>query len=422
MPFTPDLKNSLTSRLDKLLSEDTTPQDGVPGLPMITAGVTTSGENVYLAAKGLKSLDTKEIALPDQLLALYSCTKALTSVALLQLYDRKQVDLDALAKTYIPLIADIRLIDKGQVDSKTGEFKYEPRRPKTEVTVRHLMLHTLGFAYGFVSPDYLALALKKNRHVNALHPSMELFTTEKMPLVHEPGSKWQYGHSTDWIGLIVEAVSGQLLGNYLKENVFGPLGMDSCTFHPKEASRLVETYKRNPKEKSGFTPLHGKALDLDPKVDMGGQGCFGSARDYLKFLRMWLNKGVCGDSGRRILLRETAEYAIRNHLPEGLGVDFATGPSGPSHKPDGYLLAGCAYNLNDLPTGRPKGSLYWGGLANLFYFIDFENDVAGFWGTQVFPHMDKVALPNYIRFEFSIYDVLNGEEEEDEEGEEQAKL
>lgn len=422
MPFTSEQKGALAARLNKLLTEDTTPKDGVPGLPFAAAGVTTSRGNIFLEATGVRSLETMEKALPDHLLALFSCTKALTAVALLQLYERKKVDLEAPAKTYVPLIADILLVEKGLVDSETGEFKKPPRRPKTDVTVRQLMLHTLGFAYGFLSADCLALATKKNKHINALHPSKELFTTEKMPLVSEPGTKWQYGHSSDWVGLIVEAVSGHLLGDYLRDNVFAPLGMDSCTFHPKEGSRLAESYKRNSREKSGFTALHDKALDWDPKVDMGGQGCFGSARDYLKFLRMWLNKGVCGDSGRRILLTETADYAIQNHLPDGLGVDFATGPTGPDLKPDGYLLAGCAYNMNPLPTGRPKGSLYWGGLANLFFFIDFENDVAGFWGTQVFPHMDMVALPNYIRFEFATYGVLNGEEDDDEDEEEQAKL
>ena len=128
---------------------------------------------------------------------------------------------------------------------------------------------------------------------------------------------------------------------------------------------------------------------------------------------MWLNYGVSPDTGNRILNESTVKFAIRNHLPDDFEFDFI----GLSHnvldeeerKNDGWTLTGNAYGLNDLPTGRPKGSNYWSGVANLHFWIDFENGIGGFYAVQVLPFMDEYNIESYARFESEVYKVLGSQ-------------
>ena len=114
-------------------------------------------------------------------------------------------------------------------------------------------------------------------------------------------------------------------------------------------------------------------LNLDPILDLGGQGCFGTVGDYLKFIRVWLNYGYSPDSNKRILKESTVKFAITNHIPEelefefiGLSHNLLDEDEYPDRKADGWTLTGAAYGLNDMPSGRPKGTNYWSGVANLF--------------------------------------------------------
>ncbi|CUM66844.1 uncharacterized protein PRCAT00004528001 [Priceomyces carsonii] len=418
MSFTKELLDSLKEELNDLLKECTSPKNGKPPkLNAIIAGVTNDKQTLYLNCSGVKSIESGEKVKNDDMLAYFSCTKSMTAMGLLKLYEEGKIDLDNPVKMYVPEISKIGVIDPGQVSHIDGTFKSPPRAPAKNVTVRHLLCHTAGFAYSFLNEDYYHLNRKRNPHINELVPNMEFFTVEKQPLLFEPGTKWMYGHSFDWLGLVIESVTGKKLGEYLKEAIFDPAGMSSCTFHSNDPEKFVKLHYRK-KDKS-LDLLKKRSVSFNPELDMGGQGCFGTVEDYLKFIRIWLLKGLALDTNKRILKEETIDFAIQNHLPPGLHVAFDV-PGVPElpegFEPDGFTLTGNAINMNELPTGRPKGALYWAGLGNLYYWIDIENKIGGFWGSQILPAADMYSIMKYARFEFNVYEALNESKEALKEG------
>lgn len=394
--------------LDNLLQEFVVPSDdsSVPDINGVVAGFTNSKATRFIAAKGVKNIKTMEPIDIDTKVCIFSCTKIMTATAILILWERGLVDLDQPAKAYLPLLGEFGVIDENQVDDDTGKLKYPPRKPKNDVTIRHLLLNNSGFAYMFTDSDYFNLMSAKK--VNAAEPSMKLFAPDVMPLLFEPGTKWKYGHSMDWVGFIVQAVSGQKLSEFLKENVFDKAGMAHSTFRVDDRTNMMSLHYRS---NELLKVMRGKPVPHQPDLDMGGQGCFSTVGDYLRFLRIWLNYGTSPDTGEQILKRDTVEYAIKNHLPEGQCVEFETAMNKSEGEfiADGFTLAGCAYNNNDLPTGRPAGSIYWGGLASLYFWLDFKNDCAGFFGCQVLPYLDLKCLVAYIRFEHGVYELLKKE-------------
>lgn len=410
--LTEDQKGELKEILDENLTDLVTEieDNGQPKLHAVLGGITDKNGDIYVGAQGVKDFEGGEPINLDSMVSYFSLTKSMTALAILVLHEQGLIDLDNPAKDYLPLISQVQLIKPGLVDQKTGEFTIPPEDPKTDITIRHLLLHISGFAYAFSNKDCLALAVRKNPHVNATVPSMELFTTEKNPLLLQPGSKWMYGVSFDWLGLIVKEVSGKHLGEFLQEHVFGPATMTSCTFHVRDTSNFIKVLRRDNKNNKILTAKGARPLQFDPSIDMGGQGCFGTLRDFLKFMRIWLNKGYSPDGKVQILSTKIADYALKNHLPEGFEItfDFSDGGSSGSNPlaGDGFSLTGCGITSKVGATGRPVGSHYWFGLANLFFWIDFENEVAGLWGTQVLPQMDTESLVASMRFEYNFYEFL----------------
>lgn len=415
MSFSDQHAKELSLEIDDILGNLTSAKDekSKPKINGVIAGVTTDKETIYLKANGVSNIDTKEKMVEENVISFFSCTKSITCMGLLKLYEEGKVDLDAPAANYVPEIGAIGVIGKDLVNRKDGTFIKHPRKLMTDITVRHLLNHTAGFSYGFLNADYIALNMKRNPHINAIAPTNALFTNDKMPLLHEPGTKWTYGHSTDWIGKVIENVSGMKLGEYLKLVIFGPIGMDSCTFHVKNTAKLARVHLLD--KNKNLKVMNKAPVSLDPEIDMGGQGCFGTVGDYLKFMRVWLNKGWCVETNAQVLRSETVNYAIQNHLPPGVRIDVEDqfgAKLPPGYEPDGFTLVGCGYSMNDLPTGRPKGSIYWFGLGNLYFWIDFENKIGGFFACQLLPMMNMKALTGFMRMEFSVYEKLNELKEE----------
>ena len=196
----------------------------------------------------------------------------------------------------------------------------------------------------------------------------------------------------------------------MTERVLAPFGMSDTSFAltPDTRSRLARIHQRE--DDGSLTPLHDFELPAEPEVHMGGHGLYSTAVDYAKFLRMWLNDGA--GPGGQVLQASTVTMAERNGLGElkvkGLpGVD-------PALSNDAEFFPGLSkswaltfmVNDDDAPTGRPAGSLAWAGLANLYYWIDRRNGIAGFWGTQIFPFADAVSVQGYYDLETAVYQAL----------------
>jgi methyl acetate hydrolase len=380
---------SFASRAHSILQEAVA--GGVPGV----VAMARDRVGVFFAgAAGVRRLGEPEPMTADTVFALFSCTKPLTVTAALRLVEQGKLDLDAPAKTYLPALGEI-----GVFDGFASDGAAKLRAPKRDITARMLMLHTAGFGYDFANPILKRLldAQRLTPHRTATHAGF------RQPLVNEPGERWEYGLSIDWLGQVIEAIAGTRLDHLLHDLVLAPLDMRETAHRPTPAmrARLASMHQRD----GGLT-----ALDMAPRealeVVLGGGGLYGTVGDYMRFLGAWLNDGA------GVLKPETVAWAARDGLA-GLKVRPlpAVNPlmSGPIDFFPGQSKSwGYSFLINDEPasTGRSAGSLGWGGLGNLYFWIDRARGVAGFWATQLFPFMDPVSLGGALAFESAVYEGL----------------
>ncbi len=404
--------SGLQEAIDAVLDEAT---NGSPRVPGVSAAVTDRDGTIYEGARGVRNMGTEEPFTPDTVCAIFSTTKAIGGAACLQLMESGELDLDAPAKEYIPRIGALQVLDGFDDDGQP-----RLRAPKRDITTRHLLTHTAGFAYDFFNDEYTRLANEQDQPwvVDASWASIET------PLLFDPGERWEYGSNIDWAGMVVEGITGKRLGEVMKERILGPLGMDDTAFTmtPSMQERMATIHAREDDD-GALTPLDGVILPQDPEVHMAGHGLYGTATDYVKFIRMWLNEGR-SDQGEQILAPETVRMASRNHLPEGMHIKMLPGVgatttatsilpvSRPRLSNDAEFFPGMPktwgltfmINEEDAPTGRPAGALSWAGLANCYYWIDPENGIGGYWATQIFPFADPTSVVGFLDMEKAVYD------------------
>lgn len=381
---------------DAIVHDAVNSDEHVPGL---VAMVTDRERTIYEAAAGRRRLDGDGEMHVDSNFALFSTTKAITGTAVLQLVEDGRLDLDAPAKTYVPEIGTLKVIEG--FDASGAPQLREPRR---DVTVRMLMTHSAGFGYPFFNSAYHDL-------VEAGHPSVITGSKASLmtPLLFDPGDRWEYGANLDWCGQIVERITGQRLGEVFRTRIFDPLGIESMTFEICDRVRADLALIHTRGEDGVLAPFEFE-LPADPEVHMGGHGLYGTVPDYMRFIRMWLNDGQ-GEHGR-VLKPETVRMAEQNHLGH-VKVTMLPGVE-PFFSHDAEFFPGVPkswslsfmVNDEDAPTGRPGGSLGWAGLANLFYWIDRKNGYGGFWATQILPFGDPVSFTRYLDFETAFYGHL----------------
>ena len=382
-------------RLDDVLARATQGADRVPG---VVAMITDREGNIYEGAAGERTLGSGVPMTLDTTFALFSTTKAITGTAVLQCVEEGLLDLDAPAATYVPDIGELKVLDG--FDAGGNPVLREPKR---DITTRMLLLHTAGFGYDFFNESYNRLS-QEHGQPSVITCSKAALTT---PLLFDPGEKWEYGTNIDWAGQVVESIRGQRLGDVMRERIFEPLEMTDTAFtmSPSMKDRLAPIHQRE--SDGSLTPLIGFELPAEPEVHMGGHGLHGTVGDYTKFIRMWLNDGA-GTSGR-VLSPETVAAAVRNGL-EGQHVGLLPGVL-PTLSNDAEFFPGVAKgwaysfmtNEEVAPTGRPAGSLAWAGLANLYYWIDRQTGVGGFWATQILPFADAGSINGYLEFETAVY-------------------
>lgn len=392
--------DSLTKSLDGIL-KGVTGGETAARVPGVVAMVTDADANIYEGAMGVRDLATGTAMTPDTIFAIFSTTKAIGGTAVLQCVEEGLLDLDAPARTYAPEIGELQVLEGFAVDGSP-----RLRAPKSEITTRQLMLHTAGFGYDFFNENYLRLATEHGQ------PSVVTCSKAalKTPLLFDPGTRWEYGTSVDWAGQVVEGIRGKRLSAVLQERVFAPLGMDDTAFTRSEAmkSRTASIHARG--EDGSLTPMDF-ALPDDPEVDCAGHGLYGTVGDYMKFIRMWLNDGT-GANGR-VLKPETVAMAVQNGLKPPQKVAMLPGVI-PALSNDAEFFPGLkkgwshTFMTNEevAPTGRPAGAIGWAGLANLFYWIDRQNGLGGFWATQILPFGDAASFGGYMAFETAVYDSV----------------
>ena len=231
-----------------------------------------------------------------------------------------------------------------------------------------------------------------------------------MPLLFDPGERWQYGIGVDWTGPLIEAASGQTLGAYLHEHVFAPLRMHSTAFRltPELRSRLAKVHQRDP---DGSLRAIDFEVVQEPELELGGGGLYSTAGDYLRFVRAILNDGML--EGTRILRSATVVEMGRNQIGELRVQELKTAL--PTLSNDAEFLPsiektwGLGFQINEqpAPTGRPAGGLMWAGLPNTFFWIDRSRGLGGVLLTQILPFADAKAVALFEAFEAEVYRSLN---------------
>jgi CubicO group peptidase (beta-lactamase class C family) len=362
------------------------------GIPGAVAMVGNRAGVVAEAAIGARAPGGPAMPLDAQF-QIASMTKAVTSVAAMQLVEQGRLSLDVPIGDLVP--------DVGAAQVLTGfgeDGTPLTRAPKRPVTLKHLLTHTAGFGY-----EFMAAELVKWREKNPQVPfSRAALPT---PLLHDPGEAWLYGTNTDWAGLAVEAASGMTLGDWFARHIFAPLKMADTGFLAP-SDRLVPLHARLPD--GSLTPLPvsfngGK----DAEFDSGGGGLTSTAADYMRFVRMLLNGGTL--DGARILKPETVALMMQNHIGDlRAGVLETTVPGMSSSMtwfPEMTPKWGLGFLINPETTkdGRTAGSQAWAGIANSYYWFDPAGDVAGVLMMQFMPFGDPGAFAALSAFERAVY-------------------
>lgn len=328
----------------------------------------------------------KDTVTADHIFRIFSMTKAIASVAALQLVERDLVGLDDPLNELMPEMTSIPVL------TEDGELVETDKA----ITLRLLLNHTAGFGYDLFDPRLQAFDRTGWKY-------------EDLPRLFEPGSRWHYGTNTDWVGKIIEKISGQDLETYFRENITGPLEMNSTWFNvPDNLTAKIVSW--GARDSTGFQEY--QRIPQEPvTVFSAGGGLFGSAKDYLTFLECIINDGKY--EGGQILKPETVEMMLENQLPDSLTLDFGIPEEGlPTtvtrflDESDTYGLAWAIEDSEDEMV-RPKGSVYWAGYANSYFTLDKKNGVAIVYFTQFFPFNDKESFDFYKLFEKEVYAGIN---------------
>ena len=388
---------SMREKIDGVLSEAVS-GGAVPG---VVAGVTNADAELYLGGFGERVLGAGDEMTPDTVGWIASMTKAITGAAAMQLVEQGRLDLDAPASEVVPQLADAAVLEGFGDDGKP-----RTRPPRRAITLRHLLTHTSGFSYEIWS-DAIVRYQEATGTPGIITCENAALTT---PLLFDPGDGWDYGINIDWAGKMVETVSGRTLGQYLREHFFEPLGMNDTAFRITDSmrARLAKIHQRG--EDGSLDPQMELEIPQEPEFEMGGGGLYGTVGDYLRFIRMVLNRGQA--NGERVLRPETVDMMSRNQMGEIRVGELKTAIPPLSNDAEFFpgmpKSWGLSFMINDeeAPTGRSAGSLGWAGLANSFFWIDPAKGIGGAYLTQVLPFIDEKAFPLYIAFESAAYDAL----------------
>ena len=364
-------------------------------VPQVVAMAADRDGPIYEGAAGPRAVGESDPVTPDTQFRIASMTKMVATVAALQQVERGNLDLDAPVEQYRPEFADLQVLDG--FDGDTPRL----RSPATKATVRQLASHTAGNSYWFWNTDMVRYE-ELTGTPNALSGKRGMFT---LPLVGDPGTLYEYGINTDWLGLVVEAASGQALDAYFAEHILGPLGMASTTFlmNPEQRANSVPVHLR---DESGEWQPSDLDWSQEPDWFAGGHGLYSTPRDYLKFQRMLLGGGSL--DGVMIVERASLDEAFSNQIGEldfpstiptadpASSADFVAGP--------GYKFGlGLLLNTDDVPGGRKAGSGAWAGLFNSHFWVDRTTGVTGAIYSQTLPFVEPAVFQVYVDFERALY-------------------
>jgi CubicO group peptidase (beta-lactamase class C family) len=335
----------------------------IPGAVIL---VQQHGKPVYSQSLGVRDVVSRVPMTADTIFRIYSMSKPITSVAAMMLVDDGKLSLDDPLSKYIAPFADVKVAVEGA--GQNAQLATEPlQRP---ITIEDLLRHTSGLTYGFYGDSPIRkLYAKANLFEGDVDNATFAERLAKLPLAEQPGTLWDYGHSTDILGRVVEVVSGQSLYRFEKARLLDPLDMRDTAFFladQTQRSRVAEPLTWDQFDR----PMGGIAEPIAPKRwESGGAGMIGTAGDYARFAQMLLNGGTL--DGRRYLKAETVALMTTDHVGPDARIthDKLYYPGGDS----GFGLGFAVRNLAKPPL--PAGEYRWDGVGGTFFFIDPTDDM-----------------------------------------------
>src|SRR5437773_4284152 len=385
------------ARIDGVLKQAVDAKE-VPG---VVAMSTTDKGLLYEGAFGLRALDGTAAMTPDTVFRIASMTKAISTVAAMQLVEQGKLSLEGPVPNIDPTLGSPTVLEGFDA---AGAPKVRPA--KGPITLRQLLTHTAGFSYDIWDPDtgrYLKGTGMPGRATGKV-------ASLRQPLVFDPGTRWLYGINIEWTGRIIETISGQALEDYFRERIFGPLGMKDSGYvtSQEQRARQARLHTRQPDGSLVVQPL--EPVPVKAEFWSAGGPLYSTARDYMVFLQMLLNGGSF--NGTRILKPETVALMNQNHtgnIPCGvLKTAMPALSNDVNFFPGADIRGGLGYmtNLQAGPNGRSAGTFSWGGLYNTYDWRDRAENLAGLTMTRILPFADPRAVSLYGRFEHGVYESL----------------
>ena len=388
-------------------------------LPHISILIKQNNKEIFRHTYGYSDLKSKNEITKDSIFRIYSMTKPVTGVAIMQLVEKGKLRLNDRVSTYIPAFKDTMVLDLTYQDYVV--------KTKREVTIRDLLTHTSGLTYSWAGEGPVHQIYRKNNirpyYFGSIDSEITKFpgstcdfatAAAKAPLVHNPGEQWSYGINMDILGCIVEVVSGLTFDQYLRLNIFNKLGLNSMGFNvqPEDLDNFTTLYtsglfrrdgeivgaaKINPSELMFARNL--RAIDAfnaspyltKPNLFDGGSGLVSNIDDYSKFAEMLLNGGIL--DGKRILSTASIELMSRNHLKDELlskGSTFGINGVGFG------LTLGVIMDAGQAGTFSSDGEYYWGGAASTVFWVDKKNNLTATMMTQYMPS-DKYPIREELK-------------------------
>ncbi|MBI1761043.1 MAG: beta-lactamase family protein [Acidobacteria bacterium] len=384
----PTLKAKGAEAIDRLFKAAVAQKE----LAGVVAAVVNKNQTLYLKAFGNQDVAQNVPLSKDTVFRIASMTKPVTSVAVMMLVEQGKLRLDDAVGNYLPALKGREVIATFNEKDAT----YTTRPAKQEMTIRHLLAHTSGLSYSFTSPTILSLQQKTGKNQRDL------------PLLFDPGTKWQYSHSTAALGDIVEKLSGQSLEDYFQANIFRPLQMTDTSFllPAEKARRLVTVHQR---EATGLVETPNPAKYTS--VVRGDGGLVSTASDYSAFLHMLLNEGSW--HGARLLKPATVRLMTSNQIgalvveemPVVIPKQSAAFPFGAGKDKFGL---GFQITMTEGKAAheRSAGSYTWAGIFNTHFWVDPKRGIGVVFLTQELPFYNTTTMVVMRRFEHLIYEHL----------------
>ena len=358
-------------------------------LPGAVTLIARHGKIAHFRAFGQMDMENDLPMERNTIFRIASMTKAITSAAVMILYEEDHFDLNDPVSKYIPEMKNMKVV-KYSKDGKPIVSPLQTVVPEREMTIRDLLRHTSGIIYGLGDSELDKLYQSEGLSVKAMVLADFIKKLTDLPLAFHPGEKWEYSYSTDVLGYLVEVISGKTLDKFFVDRIFKPLKMDDTGFYVPglKVNRLSNVYRYNNKKLHLAEVASSSSFTQPPKGCSGGGGLVSTASDYARFLQMLLNYGKL--DGKRILSRKTVELMTCDHLVKisnnwladgvGFGLGFAI--------------------LNDIGANGDLGSpgmYWWAGIFNTYFFVDPKEEMIGILMTQMQPFVHIDLLDRFRR-------------------------